>query len=83
MNKTIEDTLFSWGKWDNMDIGAIQFYDCVLNTDFHGKKSGTLYLKGTKIDTIYMDLQHSTLTFYNKDSQELDIFNLRLVVQET
>lgn len=57
----MEREFFDWDNWDELDVTALQFYNCVMKKDVGPIKSGD------KINCIAVDFQHGYMIFYNED----------------
>jgi hypothetical protein len=62
--KTIEQKLFTWESWDEMDTSCLHFYNCELRKDVADLPAGT------KFDGIFCDHQNSLIQFHFGDTGE-------------
>lgn len=58
---------FTWGGWDEMGGGAIQFYDVEFTEDFGPAK------KGDKVEAVFVDLSSGVLELYVDDKKAHEI----------
>jgi hypothetical protein len=82
MSNYLEQQLFSWEGWDELETAVLQFSNCTLKVDV-GE-----HLVGSKFDFIVFDMQSSKLALYmttnNEDAEnnldEVGVYELKISV---
>lgn len=73
----MEQDIFSWKGWDEIDDYCLYFYDCIFN-----QKVGQ-FNKGDKVDGIDIDYQNGEMHIYPDNAVEDKItIKIKLVVDE-
>jgi hypothetical protein len=69
----MEQSLFSWENWDQLDTMLFCFSQCTLKVDIGKYKAGDI------IEEIALDYSDGVMEFY-KDNDAIDKFSLSLKV---
>ena len=84
VGKTLENQIFTWGGWDEVECGVFSFTDCALIVPVgsYGPMSELSdFPMGHKFPLIVFDTQKSEMRFYVDDScEECLTYQLHLTV---
>ncbi len=61
----MERQIFKWDKWDKVEEGCYQFYDCVLIIKVDKYPIDTLFT------CVTVDFNNAVMTFWNNDGTEV------------
>lgn len=74
----MERQLFEWKNWDQLDVAALQFYDCTLKVDIGGG-----YKKGDSVKSIVVDFNEGFLAIYDDEGKEVYKAKLKMSLEPT
>jgi hypothetical protein len=74
MKKSIEQQIFTWKEWNDIECGHLHFTDVTLLVPVGD------HPKGARFDAASVNMQDSTLTFYNNIGDVFSQYELVLSV---
>ena len=72
----MENQLFDWLEWDELDVGHFLFMNCTLKQDIGALEKGML------VDSISVNYQNGELIVFDREGNELTWVQLALIVVE-
>lgn len=69
----IEEEIFDWEDWDEVDVGVMQYYDVTFKQDFGPFKQGEQH------SGVALSLTKCQLTAYDEDGNVLQQCSIKLV----
>jgi hypothetical protein len=68
----VEDNLFTFSKWENVDSASFSFYDCILGVQIGSHPSGTFFPK------IFIDYDIKEITLFNSNGWQTYEFLIKI-----